>query len=85
MFPTALVVTVVDELVTLAVRTDDARVDVFDFTTESFPEFLAFVRLTGNEARIHFRITDTYSVVFSVDRPTFATMVAQYNAQVGGG
>lgn len=84
MFPRALVVKVVNGVVTFAVRTDDNRVDEFWYFVDAFRDVLKACKVDGNNVHMYLPVTATYKIVFSVDKPTFDVMVAEFEAQVGG-
>ena len=81
MFQRALVVKVVDGIVTFAIRTDDGRVDEFKFLVARFREILIGVKEEGNCTHIYLPIVLNYTVVFAVYTPEFRVMVSEFEAQ----
>jgi hypothetical protein len=85
MFHLVLVVTVVGDVVTFAVRTEAARVDEYTFSVEEFREVIANAAVKPNKTmHIYIRVSENKREIYAVSTADFGVMVAQFEAQVGG-
>jgi len=83
MFQRALVVKVLEGVVTFAVRTDDGRVDEFKFSVDRFRSILENVKVEGDSTHIYIPIVIGYhTAIFAVYTPDFSVMVSEFDAQV---
>ena len=85
MFQKPLVVTVTKDidLVEFSIRTNDYRVDVYEFTIAEFKLVLANIYVgIDNMCHIKLKVYPNKYEIFAVSKPDFSVMKAQFEAQI---
>jgi hypothetical protein len=84
MFPRSLVVKVEGGQVTLSIRTNDSRVEVFTMTIPELRALIASATCTETHVHLWIQIVPYYRIVFAIYGTDWNVMLCEFNAQESG-